>query len=299
MTYKESSDLAPADAFKLLSDDIRIEILRALTERRRTHPHDPALSYSDLCNRVGIRDSGRFNYHLKRLREHFVTKTDTGYKLSFAGVHIASAIYAGTYNERAPSEQAALDHTCPSCVEPLLAIHENEIFRVECPNEHEVFRTGLPAGAVAGRSMDELVRLVTHTTQQDMERATERLCPLCYGQMKPTIVENDEPTEPEFQFEAQCVRCGMLVQTPVGACVIRHPAVISFYHEHGVDIREQPFWTLEICGPDATVTVVSNPGDPLEFCIPIYMVNEVLQITIDATGRVLDATTKRTQDEVP
>ncbi|MFB6271202.1 MAG: winged helix-turn-helix domain-containing protein, partial [Halobacterium sp.] len=66
---------ATADAFERLSDPVRVELLRELWLEGR---HDP-VPYAALQDTVGVRDSGRFNYHLQRLTDVFVEKTDDGY----------------------------------------------------------------------------------------------------------------------------------------------------------------------------------------------------------------------------
>ncbi len=70
-------ELAPADAFGRLADATRLDVLRALDAAR-----DRSVSFSDLRGRVGVGDSGQFNYHLSRLRPHFVEKSDDGYRLT-------------------------------------------------------------------------------------------------------------------------------------------------------------------------------------------------------------------------
>jgi hypothetical protein len=59
----------PERAFRLLSDETRVGILRGLWEAS-----NDAVSFSELRERVGTPDSGQFNYHLGKLREHFVSK---------------------------------------------------------------------------------------------------------------------------------------------------------------------------------------------------------------------------------
>jgi hypothetical protein len=45
---------------------------------RREDPRDPHRSFSELQDRVGATDSGRFNSHLGKLRDHSVTQADEG-----------------------------------------------------------------------------------------------------------------------------------------------------------------------------------------------------------------------------
>lgn len=97
MTKPESAldDAAadPSTLFALLSDDIRLAIVRELA--MATEAGSAAgLSFSDLRCRVGVSDSGQFNYHLHRLRGRLVEKSDGGYVLTPAGRQAAVAIGA-------------------------------------------------------------------------------------------------------------------------------------------------------------------------------------------------------------
>ncbi|MFC7140198.1 ArsR/SmtB family transcription factor [Halosimplex aquaticum] len=101
----------PAEAFDVLSDETRLDILRALADA------DGPLPFSRLRERAGIRDSGRFSYHLRRLCEYFVRETDEGYALGHAGSRVVAA--TATAAEAAePQDEAAepaeIDE-CPVC----------------------------------------------------------------------------------------------------------------------------------------------------------------------------------------
>jgi DNA-binding transcriptional ArsR family regulator len=81
-----TSEDEPADAFALLADETRVAILRALAESWNEAGFGAAygLSFSELRERVGVRDSSRFNYHLQRLTGRFARKTDEGYVFGYA-----------------------------------------------------------------------------------------------------------------------------------------------------------------------------------------------------------------------
>lgn len=80
----------PTDALSVLADDTRLTILRTLAEA------DGPLSFTRLRERTGVRDSGRFSYHLRRLCEYFVRETDGGYELGHAGARLIDASVAAT-----------------------------------------------------------------------------------------------------------------------------------------------------------------------------------------------------------
>ncbi|QZP36466.1 DUF7347 domain-containing protein [Halobaculum magnesiiphilum] len=74
-----------ADALSALASEHRIAILRELAAA------DGPLSFSTLRERVGMRDTGRFNYHLGELRGRFVRERDGGYVLGHAGERVVLA----------------------------------------------------------------------------------------------------------------------------------------------------------------------------------------------------------------
>lgn len=79
----------PEAVFTLVSDENRIDILRALWGS------DEPLAFSDLQDATDIRDSGQFNYHLDKLTGHFVRKTDDEYVLRQAGNRVVEAVLSG------------------------------------------------------------------------------------------------------------------------------------------------------------------------------------------------------------
>jgi hypothetical protein len=93
----------PTDALAVLGNEIRMAILRELADA------DDALSFTELRERVGIRDSGKFNYHLSKLCAYFVRETDLGYELGHAGSRVISA--AG-HDDRMDTDT---DECCPVC----------------------------------------------------------------------------------------------------------------------------------------------------------------------------------------
>ena len=96
-------DLSPAEAFAIHGNDLRVDVLRALAdaEREGAGPGDPyGLSFSELYERVDAESTAGFAYHLDRLAGTFVSRSESGYRLTDLGERIIRAILAGTYNER-------------------------------------------------------------------------------------------------------------------------------------------------------------------------------------------------------
>ena len=103
MTYGTEPSM---DALAVLGNEIRMSILRELADA------EESLSFTELRERVGIRDTGKFNYHLTKLCEYFVRQTESGYELGHAGTRVITAA-----NPTASSEDGADggDSACPVC----------------------------------------------------------------------------------------------------------------------------------------------------------------------------------------
>lgn len=97
-------ELAPSEAFQLLANDVRVEVLLHLyrAERGDAGPR----SFATIQDLVGSDSSARFAYHLRQLDGHFVRKTPEGYVLTSAGSRAAEAILRGTFT-RTESRQAS------------------------------------------------------------------------------------------------------------------------------------------------------------------------------------------------
>ncbi|MFB6140256.1 MAG: ArsR family transcriptional regulator [Halosimplex sp.] len=102
----------PADAFAVLGDETRLSILRTLADADEPRP------FSRLRERAGVRDSGCFSCHLRRLCEYFVRETSGGYELAHAGSRVVSATEgrADDVTEGSRASAAETDE-CPVCGE--------------------------------------------------------------------------------------------------------------------------------------------------------------------------------------
>lgn len=99
-----------SEALEVLGNELRMDVIRELADA------DRPLSFTELRERVDVRDTGKFNYHLTRLCGYFVRETEGGYELGHAGTRLLSAVGPGGASEhdlRTGSETGA----CPVCGE--------------------------------------------------------------------------------------------------------------------------------------------------------------------------------------
>lgn len=85
-------DGALATLFELLSDETRLRIVSVLAAHEHAKPAAPPLGFAALRERVGARDSGRFNYHLRKLDGTLVEQVEGGYALTSTGWRVVTIV---------------------------------------------------------------------------------------------------------------------------------------------------------------------------------------------------------------
>lgn len=271
-------------ALKALGDESRLQIIQALVDHRREHPTEPGLAFSDLREAVGMRDSGRFNYHLDKLREQFLEEKDGEYRLTYAGRQIAIALVSGQYQSGVNKEP--IEHgTCPfeDCSATLFASYEDGYVRLRCEDDHDAFQTGFPPVAAVERPMDELLDVVTRTVYDDLGLIQEGVCPLCYGTAGYHAVQAEEYGD--YMFRGACDRCGTQNTATPGICTLTDPAVQAFYREHGRDIYDLYPWELDVVFESRHQTVLSE--DPVQIQVELTLQGDTILVTLDETGTIV------------
>ncbi|WP_232701300.1 helix-turn-helix domain-containing protein [Halobacterium wangiae] len=273
-----------ADAFGVLSDPSRVAILRELTNRG--HVGDGStVEFAELRRAVGFDDAGRFNYHLGKLRDRFVVKREDGYAPTYAGMKAIGSVEAGTYTTAPEPREAVVDHECPQCGEGLTARYEDHLLTVQC-EEHDVFfMTAVPPSVADGADVHEIVEFAIGDVQLDLERAVDGTCPVCASAIVPSEFERDD--DGHLSVVIDCERCWMTIHVPVGLTVLRHPAVVSLYYDHGVDLRREFPAALEFAHSTDNATIVSE--DPTEVELTVDVGADSLTMHVDEELNVTEA----------
>lgn len=278
----------PESVFSLLSDDKRVGILRALWDRKEP------MSFSVLHDAVDIRDSGQFNYHLDKLVGQFVVKEEEGYALTEAGRQINGAIDAGSYTTEGSMEPLTLDPPCPTCGGERTLEYESERVTVDCEGCDVVARFAIPPATLAGRDKDEIPRIAGRYLRTGLSRLESGFCTYCNGPVDRTVlplVESsswEPPSEdsevdqdqvrnlPAVQYE--CRQCGLEPTSGLTIAVLSHPAVVGFYADHGIDIRNRSIWTFNIFGPDSEDI---RSRDPFRASVTFRIDDDELTVVVD------------------
>jgi hypothetical protein len=285
------SDGAPtaAAAFALLGNETRLAIVEelAVDGYQGLEPTD-GRSFADLRRAVGVDDAGRFNYHLGELLGTFVRKVGEGYALTNAGWTVAGIVAAEEVGGGDVRREEPLDTPCP-WGDTLVGTYEEGLFRVECSEHGVLFATRLPTGVVRERSLDEVLTIACDDMQADIDRAVSGVCPHCRGDIAVSLTTGTTVQETGIEApvaRCDCGDCGLRFEVPPGVVVVSHPAVVSFYYDHGVDLRTRTYPELPFL--DATApTVVAT--DPTRVRIDVEHDGDTLRIVLDGDARVVEA----------
>lgn len=277
-------------AFSLLADDTRVRIIQELG-RATASPETgiPTLPYADLKSRVGIRDSGRFNYHLKQLVGNYVAKEDGGYRLRWPGMVLYRTLVAGllTDDTEPTIDRFAVGTDCHRCGDPIEAHLYETLFRVRCrscdANYTDIY---FPSHGLSGRSEEELLQAVHRRTRTIQDSMTSGQCPWCASEVTAAVHAGDDslPSLHDTRdFDAyvvyHCTDCTGFQYMPVSQVLLYHPVTISFYYDHGTDLTAVPEWTLEWAVTGQTTTVLDT--DPWRFSVRIQLGDEELVVELD------------------
>lgn len=280
-----SQSLAPDDAFTLLADPTRIKILQALGDV--SEPGVPeTLAFSELRQRADVSGSGRFNYHLQQLLGHFVEGTDDGYRLSYAGKRVYQSIKTGTFTERVEIEPFELEATCHVCGANQVGAYRDSMFHVRCPScEAQFYKYFVPPSTVIDRSKTELLHAANDRIQREIGAMAKGVCPWCCARLSSRVLPTDEemPLQENPAIEHRvlhsCETCDGSVYTRLGGLVVSHPAVVSFFYDHGVDVSERLLWSMAFASTDERTTVVSE--DPWRAAVSVACAGDELRVVLD------------------
>jgi len=285
-------DTAQTDAFDILGHELRLSIVETLGARQRANSWSPVpMEFEELRRAVGSQDSGRFNYHLDKLLGTYLDRTDAGYVLTPAGFEVSSAILRGSYADvSAGPVEGPIDGECPVCAADVTGVYEDGLFRIVCPEHGNVFSNTVPPAVAIGRDIDAIHAAAGRDIGQMFEQARDGVCPECSGHIEMTIPageqRHDEHTAADSDStvfaDFECRRCRLVFDAELHWLAFDHPAVVAFYHDHGIDIRPRH----HIYPGDTSHAVVSE--EPLRARIAFHVDDERLEVVLDEEGRVVE-----------
>lgn len=287
----------PADTFALVGNAIRAEILRTLGEARGQRGARPVLAFAELRRRVDIEvPSSQFNYHLQRLVGTFLERTDDGYRMRPEGTTLYRTVRSGTLDRDASLGPFDAGFDCHFCAATVEASYEDGLFSMRCPDCGYGYRnsTRVPPGAFADGA-ELLSRVDTHDRHKLLAFA-RGVCPTCVNRLESDLVRAGESALPSTEHDEvyvvrSCARCGNQDYRRVGEALLQRPAVVSFFHDRGLDVATTPTWELEFAATDRHVTVRSE--DPWAVALGLERHGDRLELVVDGDLTVTERTLTR------
>lgn len=309
-------------AFKLLGDETRLAILLALWEAYDPYAEDNTVSFSTLFERVGVRDSGNFTYHLNKLVGHYVEEVDRGYRLRHSGMKIVRAVIAGSGIKDRRLSRTEIPRSCYHCGGTVELTYENErLYQIcsECegnigPTSTERAPEGTlaayndfnPAG-LANRSAGDVFVAGTIEYIHGIKLLIRGVCPECSGRIEKSLHICESHDAPPGEL---CPECGTSMRGganaarvsyvcsvckhngsyPAWVAIFDHPEIMSFYYDHGVDTSfglEDPEECARLWDRfKKDQSLVSN--DPVRIRVTVASGGNELRLVLDGDLDVID-----------
>lgn len=310
----QPAGMKPDEAFALLGNETRVEILRELAAA------DGPLSFTDLRDRVGIDRGRNFNYHLDRLLGHFVGADGDEYSLRPAGRRVVEAILSGTITDSPTLDRTEVDITCWYCGAPTVEMsYRNEVVTLYCSecggtytDSSETFgsttpadddRLGamtLPPAGIRTRSKRDIARAALNRYLLEMEALVADVCPRCSAPVEKHLVVCEDHGDAGGVCDLCDRRYAIAADVACTNCILRKPETILalyllgvspvrvFLVEHGFDpvapSFERLFGTLVPYDENISGRV------PLRAEIGFTIDDDTLTLTVDEGLNVVDVT---------
>lgn len=284
---------SPADAFAVVGNEIRAAIIQALGDARVEQGAPPVLSFSELRSRTDTDvGSSRFNYHLKQLLGRYVESLDDGYRMRAEGRRLYGMIRAGTFEESDAVHDVEAGFACHYCGADVTATIERSMVSVECPDcAYTYGYSGAPPGAVDGASAD--LEQVAEFYQHRHLAFARGVCITCGSDLDTELLDAETAPYADADRRAlsvyrSCARCGDQRHLTLGTALLLDPEVVSFCHEHGVDVFATPLWELAFAATDRGVAVQST--DPWAVSLTVEFDGDALTLHVDGDLNVVERT---------
>lgn len=287
------------EALSIVGEETRARILLELGAARTTDPGaSNALGFSALMDRVGVADSGLFNYHLEKLVGTFVARREAGYALRLPGLRLHRAIVAGTLTDRRTVEPFPVGD-CPDCDGDLSAgYHPDHLLTVECTDCATLFDAiHFPTRGLDERSREAVLDAAYQRRHHEVAAMRRGVCPGCAGRVRRSLEPEasitygsgsvSEMAGLETYAVLACEACtASLVGHPTNVALTA-PAVVGFFADHGRDPALARWWDDPVATARERVEVVAD--DPPAVAVPFAIDGDRLRVVLDDDLRVVES----------
>ncbi len=307
----ESTPLSPDEAFSVLGDEVRLEILQTLGAA------DEPLAYTELYELVEYDDPSNFSYHLDKLVGHFVRKTDRGYHLYDAGRRVVEAVLSGAVTDTPVVEPTETEKQCPFCGAPVTVGFQHgrvEQSCTECPGLLRFAGTdgrrfteygslgffSLPPSGVQRRSPQEMLEAAWTWRHADFLTDSAGVCSRCSARLETSAdvcATHDagdgicEVCERRYamMFNLYCPNCNYPPTSIAPGVVLANTELLAFLTTRGIN----PFAPESLSRASQALAhydeeIVST--DPLEAKLTFTADGDAITLTLDEDLSVVDVT---------
>lgn len=311
-----SSAVSAEEAFEVLGNETRLHVLRALGEA------DEPLSFSEVFDRVDYDRSGNFSYHLEKLQERFVRKTDDGYSLTRAGFRVIVAVLSGAITDDPVMDRTPVETPCFLCGGDLEVNYREENLGIYCtdcggtrggssatahpsddPAVTIVGRLHLPPAGLHDRSATEVLEAAEIWSTSLGQALSRGVCPLCSAVVEQSVrvCEDHDPAGGHCEdcdqrfgvaIHRDCTNCLLDMVSPFAQHLLSSTELIAFMSEHGID----PVVPNAFHFASLEETILST--DPFEARFTFVADDDALALTVGGDLSVIDATRRSASESV-
>lgn len=285
------------DVFRTIGNETRLEVLGAIFEA-----DEAVVPFSEIKDRVSIRDSGNLAYHLDRLAGRFVEHVDgEGYALSPAAYHVLYVVLTDVLGDGSTRLCEPIGEACPTCTASLRITYDGNRASIECHGCETVFkRRTIHPTAVRSRDPSGAATVVDACVRSDLRLLISGVCPYCQGHAQHSLIpettlneairayERDETDGAYVQFE--CHHCTASFVVPAAMLLYELPDAASYFADHGTRLRSVPFWRTFAWNADGGATVSE---DEPRLHISVMLEDESLTVAFDEALRPVEVTRTR------
>lgn len=281
MTSGELSSTLTHDSFAAVANEIRLDILKAIWVNGDA-------TFTDLCDQVDLEDTGQFGYHLNQLVGQFVHKRDDRYTLTNVGREVVMTVFTHVAGENSLQAPVALEVPCHSCGADVLARSRGDWLRIDCSSCDKLYASyPVPRAGLHYRESTDMLSVFDQRLRRMNGLAHRGICPNCTCSMDCSVAADVEPESSlPFVFFHRCRHCRMELYTVPATSLLEHPAVISFYHDRGLDLFSTPHWELDWMFDGDRINVIAD--SPLEYTVDIEVARHRLRVNLDDEGKAHD-----------
>lgn len=274
------------EVFSTLAHELRIEILMELW-----NADTASLGFAELCDRVDVRDTGKFNYHLDTLTPSFVRRTGEEYALTFAGEQLIGAAVSGVYTDADGTDIESVDAgTCFACDGTSQLDYRNGRAIIKCQDCGSLLgQSPVPPIVVRQADAGKLPQIVSDLMLAQFQTISRGFCLYCGGCLDSTLTvdtEHDPITHhPMLDVTSECRACGNVSHQNIGVMLLDNPTVGAFLFETGFDLLSTYLWeAAPVLNPEVTLL----EEDPIRLELIFELSDEALEVVVDSDGTVLE-----------